>query len=169
MNVIVTPNGGHQAQLDWGKGARRAAVGRSGIGVKHAEGDGLTPIGTYPLRRLLYRADRVTRPRSRLPIAAIATNDGWCDAPMNPKYNQPVKRPYRAGSEALWRTDHLYDLFAVIGYNDTPVVAGKGSAIFLHVARPAFTATEGCVAIALADLEELVALLGPGDTITIKS
>lgn len=169
MNVIVTRHGAHEALLDWGQGARRAAIGRGGIADKRAEGDGVTPLGTYPLRRVLYRSDRLALPATRLAVAAIMPNDGWCDAPMNPKYNQQVKRPYRAGSEALWRDDHLYDLLVVIGFNDQPVVPGKGSAIFLHVARPAFTPTDGCVAIVLSDLVALVALLAPGDAIAIKA
>lgn len=168
MNVIVTRTGAHTASLDWGGGARRAAVGRSGIGDKRGEGDGVTPLGVYPLRRLMYRADRVAAPRTALPSAATAPNDGWCDAPGDPYYNRPVKRPYRAGSEAMWREDHIYDLVVVIGFNDHPVVRGAGSAIFLHVARPTYSATAGCVAIAQTDLLELLPRLGPGATITIR-
>ena len=167
MNVIVTANGAHQALLDWGQGARRAAIGRGGIGDKRAEGDSITPIGTYPLRRLLFRADRLAPPQTHLPALAILADDGWCDAPLDPKYNQPVKRPYRAGSEALWREDDLYDLLVVIGFNDSPVVAGKGSAIFLHYAKPDFSPTAGCVALKREDLVEALEQLQPGDTIRI--
>ena len=169
MQVIVTKHGAHEALLDWGQGARRAAIGRGGIATKNREGDGVTPAGTYPFRRVLYRSDRMVQPITHLPVAVIMPNDGWCDAPMNPKYNQQVKRPYRAGSEALWRDDHLYDVLAVIGFNDQPVVQGKGSAIFLHVARPAYSATDGCVAMAQKDLLDLLSLLGPGDTIAIRA
>jgi L,D-peptidoglycan transpeptidase YkuD (ErfK/YbiS/YcfS/YnhG family) len=168
MNLIVTKTGAHEALLDWGQGARRAAAGRSGIGDKRAEGDGVTPIGTYKLRRLLYRPDRVGVPHTHLTSAPIAPEDGWCDAPGDPQYNLPVKRPYRASNEELWRTDHLYDLLVVIGFNDDPVVRGKGSAIFLHVARPNYGPTEGCVAIAMADWHDLLPRLAPGDTITIR-
>jgi L,D-peptidoglycan transpeptidase YkuD (ErfK/YbiS/YcfS/YnhG family) len=168
MNLIVTSTGGHSALLDWGHGARRAATGHSGIGDKRAEGDGVTPIGMYPLRRLLYRLDRVGVPHTRLVSAPIAPDDGWCDAPGDPQYNLQVKRPYRASNEELWRADHLYDLLVVIGFNDDPVVRGKGSAIFLHVARPGYGPTAGCVAIAMADWHDLLPLLAPGDTITIR-
>ncbi|MBS0469927.1 MAG: L,D-transpeptidase family protein [Proteobacteria bacterium] len=165
MNVLVTPKDG-AALLDWGAGARRAAVGRSGIGVKRREGDGVTPLGTYPLRRLYWRADRIEWLVTGLPIKAIARDDGWCDAPGDPNYNRLVKRPYAASSETLWRDDGLYDLLVTIGFNDDPVVDGAGSAIFLHAARPDYGPTEGCIALAKADLLELLMRLAPGDTLT---
>ena len=168
MNVIVTPHGAHEARLDWGLGPRRAAIGRGGIGAKGGEGDGITPLGTWPLRRLLYRADRVPAVKTHLPLSTIAPDDGWCDAPGDPAYNTAVKLPYGASTETLWRKDHIYDLVVVIGFNDAPVVPGKGSAIFLHVARPNYSATAGCVAIARPDLVTLLALLKSGDMITIK-
>lgn len=168
MNLIVTPHGASEARLDWGQGARRAAIGRGGIGSKSGEGDGITPVGTFPLRRLLYRADRLTLPRTGLLVAELSPDDGWCDAPVDPAYNTLVKRPYPTSSEELWRADHIYDLITVIGFNDDPVVRGKGSAIFLHIARPAYSHTAGCVALALPDLLEVLALLGPDDTITIR-
>jgi L,D-peptidoglycan transpeptidase YkuD (ErfK/YbiS/YcfS/YnhG family) len=168
MNVIVTPHGAQEARLDWGSGPCRAAVGRGGIGHKAGEGDGITPLGTWPLRRLLYRADRVPSVKTRLPLSTIAPDDGWCDASGDPAYNTQVKLPHGASAENLWRKDHIYDLVVVIGFNDAPVVPGKGSAIFLHVARPNYSPTAGCVAIARADLVHLLALLKSGDTITIK-
>jgi len=168
MDISVVPNG-CEALLDWGKGARRAAIGRGGIAIKRREGDGVTPIGSFAIRKVFYRADRLAMPGTALPLSAIAPDDGWCDAPDDVLYNRAVKRPYRASSEALWREDHLYDLLVVLGYNDSPVVPGRGSAIFLHVARPDFAPTEGCVAIALEDLRELVAQLSQGDAIKIQA
>ena len=168
MHVIVTAHGAHEARFDWGHGARRAAVGRGGIGHKGGEGDGITPLGTYPLRRLFYRADRLAPPKTGLPVTALAPDDGWCDAPVDPAYNTLIKRPYKVSSEELWRRDNIYDLIVAIGFNDAPVVRGKGSAIFLHIARPTYSATAGCVAIAERDLLELLALLGQHDSITIK-
>lgn len=168
MNVIVTPSG-REALLDWGKGTRRAAVGRSGVGAKQREGDGLTPRGTLPVRRVLYRPDRLARPAAQLPIEALAQTDGWCDAPEHPAYNTQIVTPFAASHETLWRDDHLYDVVVVLGFNDAPVVAGKGSAIFLHVARPDYGPTEGCIALALEDLLELLATLAPGDTITVRA
>jgi len=99
----------------------------------------------------------------------MAPDDGWCDSPGDPAYNQPVKLPFRASAEALWRTDFLYDLIVVLGFNDDPVVAGCGSAIFLHVAQADYRPTQGCIALAKDDLLAVLAKLAPGDTITISS
>ena len=148
MDLIVPPGG----MAVWGSRRFRCAVGRGGRRRDKREGDGATPVGAWPIRRLLYRADRIDRPKTALPVAAIGTSDGWCDAPRDANYNQPVQLPYPASAETLWREDGVYDLIVPLGCNDAPVVAGAGSAIFLHVARPDFTPTEGCVAVALADL-----------------
>ncbi len=120
--------------------------------MKTAEGDGLTPIGAWPCRRLLYRADRLTRPVTGLPTAAINPDDGWCDAPDDPGYNLPVRLPYPASTESLWRADGLYDIVIPLGFNDDPIVPGRGSAIFLHIAHPDFRPTEGCIALGIEDL-----------------
>jgi L,D-peptidoglycan transpeptidase YkuD (ErfK/YbiS/YcfS/YnhG family) len=150
--------------LTWRGRSVRCAVGRGGIRPDKREGDGATPAGTWPLRRVLYRADRREGPpATALPTDAIAVDDGWCDDPDDPAYNRQVRRPYAARHERLWRSDRLYDLLVVLGYNDAPVRAGRGSAIFLHVARADFSATEGCVALPLADLEDLVRACVPGD------
>jgi L,D-peptidoglycan transpeptidase YkuD (ErfK/YbiS/YcfS/YnhG family) len=55
----------------------------------------------------------------------------------------------------------------VLGHNDDPPVAGLGSAIFLHVADPGGRPTEGCVAVALADLLGLLAECRPGDSLGV--
>lgn len=179
MDLIVTAGRDGMGWLDWGDGPRRCALGRGGIAVKGGEGDGITPIGRWPLRLLLWRADRIARPDTILPLRAIEPDDGWCDAPGDPHYNQLVKLPYPASHEELWRADHLYDLVAVLGYNDDPVVPGKGSAIFLHLARtadesrrgqeqePAFVPTAGCVALTLADALAALAQLEAGDQVVI--
>ena len=104
-----------------------------------------------------------------MPLRAIAPDDGWCDAPDDVNYNRPVKLPYPASAETMWRDDHLYDLVAVLGYNDRPVVPGKGSAIFLHLARPDYAPTQGCVAVSRADLEDLLSHAKPGDVVEIRA
>jgi L,D-peptidoglycan transpeptidase YkuD (ErfK/YbiS/YcfS/YnhG family) len=152
MNLIVDPSG----VASW-RGLRlRCALGRGGIRRDKREGDGATPVGSWPMRRLLYRADRVALPRTALPSSAIAEDDGWCDASQDRNYNLPVRLPYSASAETLYRHDGVYDLIVPLGYNDAPVVAGAGSAIFLHLARPDFAPTEGCVALALADLLDVL-------------
>ena len=166
MNLIVTSDNGG-AWLDWGAGRKRAATGPAGISVKGGEGDGITPRGIFPVREIFYRADRIAPPRTQLPVRAIQKNDGWCDAPNDPNYNRLVKLPYPASAENMWRDDSLYDLLAVLGYNDDPVVPGKGSAIFLHQARIDYSATHGCVALAPDDLRAAIEQLRPGDQVVI--
>jgi L,D-peptidoglycan transpeptidase YkuD (ErfK/YbiS/YcfS/YnhG family) len=130
----------------------RCALGRGGVRRDKREGDGATPVGSWTMRRLLYRADRLARPETSLPVSVIARQDGWCDAPLDLNYNRPVTLPYPASAESLWREDGVYDLIVPLGYNDADIVSSAGSAIFLHLARPDFSPTEGCVALATADL-----------------
>jgi len=148
----------------------RAAIGRSGVtkASDKREGDGATPLGCYPLRRVLYRADRVEPPQTALPSRPLLPDDGWCDAPEDPAYNRPVRRPYPASHEALWREDELYDIILVLGHNDDPPASGAGSAIFLHCKRGDYEPTEGCVALAPADVRALLAAARPGDTLMIS-
>jgi len=152
-----------------GAGGRwRCALGRAGLRGDKREADGATPTGVLPLRRLLYRADRLVRPPTRLEATVIRPDDGWCDDPADPFYNKPVRLPYAARHEVLWRDDALYDAVVVLGYNDDPVVAGAGSAIFLHVAEAGYRPTAGCVALALADLLTVLAACKPGDALTVS-
>jgi L,D-peptidoglycan transpeptidase YkuD (ErfK/YbiS/YcfS/YnhG family) len=155
--------------LTWPGGSARAACGLGGVRADKHEGDHASPAGTFPLLYGIYRPDRVAWPKTDLPLTALRPDFGWCDAPDDPNYNTLVTLPYPASAELLWRDDGLYDLIVVIGYNTDPVVAGKGSAIFLHVARPDFSGTEGCIAVAREALVPLLGLLGLGSTITIKT
>jgi L,D-peptidoglycan transpeptidase YkuD (ErfK/YbiS/YcfS/YnhG family) len=155
--AIVHPQGLLELRgLSW-----RCALGRGGVRVRKQEGDGATPAGVLPLRRVLYRADLVPVPRAAVPREPIAAQDGWCDDPHHADYNRQVQLPHPARHEELWRRDGLYDIIGVLGWNDSPVVPGDGSAIFLHVARPDYAPTEGCVALARADL---LAVLAAGVT-----
>lgn len=158
MTVIIEVD--RSARLRWPGHGAACALGRAGIVADKREGDGGTPAGLLPLRRVLYRADRVERPPTALPLARLGRADGWCDDPADPAYNRLVGLPHRARCEALWRDDRLYDVVVVLGHNDDPVVAGRGSAIFMHVASPGYGATEGCVALALGDLLRLLATVG---------
>jgi len=135
----------------------RAALGLGGIRTDKQEGDGATPAGVLPLRRVLYRADRGSAPACAVPVEPIAPNDGWCDDPNHRDYNRQIRLPHDARHEALWRTDGLYDIVGVLGWNDSPVQRGRGSAIFLHVAAADFSPTQGCVALAITDLRQVLA------------
>ncbi|MEZ5830793.1 MAG: L,D-transpeptidase family protein [Dongiaceae bacterium] len=143
------------------------ALGRSGLVVDKHEGDGGTPVGRFPFRRLLYRADRVQHIATRLPALHIEPEDGWCDDPESQDYNRPIRLPNSARHERLWRDDHLYDLVLVIGHNDDPIVPGAGSAVFLHVARPDYGPTEGCIAFRQEDLLAILSDIGTSDAIKI--
>jgi L,D-peptidoglycan transpeptidase YkuD (ErfK/YbiS/YcfS/YnhG family) len=160
---------GSDGRFQIGERVVPCALGPSGVveAAKKREGDGATPLGLWPLRRLLYRPDRGPPPRTALPIAPIAPDDGWRDDPADPAYNRPVKLPCAASAERLWRDDGIYDLVVVLGHNDDPPVAGAGSAIFLHLARPGYPPTQGCVALARPDLEAVLALAVPGDALEI--
>ena len=116
----------------------------------------------------MYRADRLATPSTGLPVSVIARDDGWCDEPADGRYNQLVKLPYAASHEEMWRDDGLYDLVVIIGYNDAPVAAGQGSAIFMHVRAPDGSPTSGCVALAKEDLLKVLAKADAASTITIK-
>ncbi|GAA0572292.1 L,D-transpeptidase family protein [Caenispirillum bisanense] len=165
MDLIVDPAAG---ELIAGPRRYRCALGKGGIVADKREGDGGTPVGRFPLRQVFYRPDRLPAPpATALPVQAIAPADGWCDAPDDPAYNRPVTLPYPASAEAMWREDAVYDVVVVLGHNDDPPVPGLGSCIFLHVARPGYAPTEGCVALALPDLLAVLAECRPGDCLSV--
>ncbi len=145
------------------------ALGRSGLiaADDKQERDGKSPIGCYPVRRIFFRPDKEEVPVSKFPVAAITPGMGWCDAPNDLAYNQLVRYPWRTSAEKLWRDDDLYDLIIVLGHNDDPVITGKGSAIFIHIAREDLSPTEGCVAINHDALRKLITLLDVNDRIVI--
>jgi len=165
MEVRVTADG----FLHWPGGCLRCALGRGGIGENKVEGDGVTPVGHFPLRRVFYRPDREAEPKTALSAFPLSDRDGWCDDPGHPDYNRHVGLPFPASHEEMWRDDALYDLVVEIGYNDDPPVSGRGSAIFLHVAADGYSPTEGCVALAKSDLRDLLASCDAATTITITT
>ena len=143
------------------------ALGRSGIVGNKREGDGGTPSGRHSLVAVFYRPDRVGRPVTRLPVLALGPDSGWCDDPGDRNYNRFVRLPYAAGHERLWRGDRLYDLVVVLDYNLARPLPGRGSAIFLHLATPGFTPTQGCVAVSRATLRRLLAFATPETALVI--
>lgn len=148
-------------RLVWRDREWRCALGRGGIRRDKREGDGATPAGRWQLRSVLYRADRLAPPATGLIARPLKPDDGWCDDPADDHYNRQIKKPFIAGHEDLWRDDHVYDVIVVLGHNDRPPVAGMGSAVFLHVAKPDYAPTQGCVALARDDLLALLAETGP--------
>ncbi len=144
------------------------ALGRGGIRANKREGDGGTPRGTFRLKRLWWRADRHARPVTRLPARRITDSDGWCEDPHDRHYNQSVTLPPRAKADRLARADNLYDFIIEIDHNTRPRIAGRGSAVFIHVARPGFAPTAGCVALTLASLRRLLRNVGPRTRIVVE-
>lgn len=132
------------------------ALGPGGLTRAKREGDGATPVGRFALTACFFRADRGPRPVTGCPVRASRPADGWCDDPASPRYNQPVRLPFAAGHEAMWRSDRLYDLGLVIDYNQSRPLKRRGSAIFLHVMAPDGRPTAGCVALRPADLRRLL-------------
>jgi len=130
--------------------------GMGGIKLEKIEGDQATPVGSFLFRRVFYRADRISKPDTILPLKALEPDDGWCDDVDDPKYNQYVKLPYSARHEELYLDDNIYDLILVVGHNDDPVIKGEGSAIFVHLCRPGFTPTHGCVALHQENLLKVI-------------
>ena len=89
MDLTVLPGG----LLQCGGREYRCALGSAGITGEKREGDGATPAGSFALRRVLYRVDRLAAPQCGLDIAPIGETDGWCDDPADPDYNRPVSLP----------------------------------------------------------------------------
>jgi L,D-peptidoglycan transpeptidase YkuD (ErfK/YbiS/YcfS/YnhG family) len=143
------------------------ALGRSGIKANKREGDGATPRGRFRLARLWWRSDRLPRPHTLLPVWRIGPNDGWCEDPADRHYNRPIRLADGQAGDRLRREDHLYDLIIEIDHNTRPRIAGRGSAVFIHVARAGLAPTAGCVALRASSLRRLLERLGPRTTIMI--
>jgi L,D-peptidoglycan transpeptidase YkuD (ErfK/YbiS/YcfS/YnhG family) len=165
--VRAKPGNRSRGWLMAGPLALPVALGRGGIRANKREGDGGTPRGRFRLRRLWWRADRQPPPPTLLPIRRIRATDGWCEDPRDRHYNRPVSLPARQPGDRLWRADRLYDLIVELDHNTRPRIAGRGSAVFVHVARPGFTPTAGCVALEAGALRRLLARAGPRTRIVI--
>lgn len=143
------------------------AIGAGGIRGRKREGDMATPVGRFALVSVFYRPDRLRRPQTRLPVAPLRPDSGWCDDPGDRRYNRPVRLPYAGRHERMWRDDRLYDVVVVLDYNLDHPRPGAGSAIFLHLAAPDFAPTAGCVAVTEPVMRRLLARSGPGTVISI--
>jgi L,D-peptidoglycan transpeptidase YkuD (ErfK/YbiS/YcfS/YnhG family) len=168
ITVAALPGQKTRGRLRAGALSIPCVLGRGGITHDKREGDGATPAGTHALRRVWVRGDHRRRPDTLLPIRAIRDGDLWCDSPGDRNYNRHVREPYSASHEIMCRDDGLYDYVVEIGWNDGPRRRGRGSAIFLHVARPGFSPTEGCVAIPADAFRKLLPLLGPRTRLVIR-
>jgi L,D-peptidoglycan transpeptidase YkuD (ErfK/YbiS/YcfS/YnhG family) len=156
IRVVKRPGMRTKGWLIVGMAHIPVALGRAGIRADKREGDGATPRGRFYPIRLWWRADRGLRPRTFLPVRRIGRADAWCEDPADRRYNRPVRLSDSQAADRLWRVDHLYDLIVELDHNLRPRIAGRGSAIFIHLARPGFLPTAGCVALLEAPLRRLV-------------
>jgi L,D-peptidoglycan transpeptidase YkuD (ErfK/YbiS/YcfS/YnhG family) len=176
-NVLIVQTDSADSSMGWARlGERRwrCVVGAGGVREDKVEGDSATPSGEFPLRRVLFRNDRLVlpapaRPGTGLPARPIGEHDGWCDDPVSSSYNRLVHVPNEWSHEKLWREDALYDVIVVVGYNDDPPEGEWGSAIFLHLAREDFAPTKGCVAFARESMMELLPLIGKDTKLRVLS
>jgi L,D-peptidoglycan transpeptidase YkuD (ErfK/YbiS/YcfS/YnhG family) len=134
----------------------KCSLGKSGVGEKKIEGDNVTPKGTYLIKRIYYRKDRIKKIKAKIKLFEIKKNFGWCDQPDSKFYNRLIDLPNKLSHEKLYRKDNIYDVIIVLNYNMNPTIQYKGSAIFIHVARRKFPPTKGCVAISKKNLLYLI-------------
>lgn len=167
MLVRPAPSDGRRAIVQLGPLRFAAALGRSGRAALKREGDGATPIAAMRLLHGFYRADRIARPVTALPMTPIGASMLWCDDVADPNYNGLVKSPFAASHERLYREDGLYDICLVMDWNVSSRRRHRGSAIFLHLARPGYLPTEGCVAVSLRDMQRLLRCLRPGTVVRV--
>ena len=172
ITVFSSPGDRSRGLLCCGPLRLPCALGRSGVTHGKREGDGATPAGRHRLAALRVRRDRLPGPRSRLPARVIRRDDGWCDDAGDGRYNRPIRLPDRAGHERMWRDDGLYDIVGILGWNLRPRIRGRGSAIFLHLARPdparpGLAPTAGCIALRRDDLKRLLLAVGARAVVVI--
>ena len=167
VNIRTAPGTRTRGVLVAGALAFPVAFGRGGVLANKREGDGGTPRGRFELRQLWWRADRMPRPETRLPARRIGIRDAWCEDPADRRYNRHMEIPPGNPGDRLRRDDQLYDLIIEISHNTRPRIARRGSAVFMHVARPGLAPTAGCVAMPKPRLRQLLARLGPKTRIII--
>jgi len=143
MKIFVKKTG----MIKFSKYRFKCFLGKNGVTYNKKEGDFKTPEGTFSLRYVMYRSDRIKKPKTRLPIYIIKKNHVCCDDPKNHNYNKIFETKNLDLGEKLWRKDILYNILIVIGYNDNPIIKDKGSAIFLHLSKKNITSTKGCIAL----------------------
>lgn len=168
LRIRRRPGRPSEGWLVAGPAALPAALGRGGIKANKREGDGATPRGRFCPKRLWWRADRQPRPPTLLPCRRIGPGDGWCEDPADRRYNRPLKLSPTSTADRLARTDALYDFVIELDHNTCPRVAGRGSAVFIHVARTGFAPTAGCIALEYDTLRRLLARIGPRTRIMVE-
>ena len=147
----------------------KCALGKRGIGYKRKEGDLITPKGTFKVKYILYRKDRVKKIQTKIKKIAIRKDMGWCDDPISRDYNKLIKLPYAYSYEKIFRKENNYDIILILNYNMNPVIKNKGSAIFIHIAKKNYKKTEGCIALKKAHLLKIIKRINKNTTIKIEN
>ncbi|HEX2859388.1 MAG TPA: L,D-transpeptidase family protein [Alphaproteobacteria bacterium] len=148
-----------------------ALIGAGGPIMPHdkREGDGYTPLGRYPLLQGFYRADRGPQPNETFEWHVIKPGDSWNEDPHSDNYNQlEFINPKELGEGGMWKSGPQRDVLIIIGYNINPIVAGKGSALYIHPTPPGARESRGCVMLSLEDTRTIAGQLKPGDEIDIQ-
>ena len=161
IEVRAGPGDRSKGLLNVGGIVLPCALGKGGISSRKREGDGATPLGSLRVLWGYFRPGRGALPPTRLPLLPAFGTLGWCDAPGDRNYNRPVRLPYPASHETMQRGDRLYDVVLVLDWNMRPAIRGRGSAVFLHLARPGYRPTEGCIAVAPETMRWLLPRIGP--------
>ena len=146
----------------------KCAIGKSGIISSKKEGDLATPKGTFELGIFYYRKDNNKPPKCKIKKKIIKKKMGWCNDSRSKKYNKEISFPFKYRAEKLYRKDKIYDIFFNIKYNHSPIVKGKGSAIFLHITNKKYRATKGCVAILKKDFLRILPSISKNTKISIR-
>ena len=155
-------------KLTYGKYRVKCAIGKRGIGNKKREGDKITPIGKFKIKTILYRKDRISHFKSKINKLSIRNNMGWCDDPKSKKYNKLIKIPFKGSAEKLYRKDNTYDIILVLNYNINPIRKGKGSAIFIHIARKNYKSTLGCIGVSKRNLKKIIKKINKSTIVNIN-
>ena len=155
-------------KLTFNKYRIKCAIGKRGIGNKKKEGDKITPKGKFKIKRIFYRKDRISAFKSKITKLAITRDMGWCDDSKSKKYNKLIKFPFKGSAEKLYRKDNTYDIILVLNYNFNPICRGKGSAIFMHVARKNYKSTLGCIAVSKRNLKKIIRKINKSTIVNIN-
>ena len=146
----------------------KCCIGKKGTTRRKKEGDYKTPIGTYKIEKLLFRKDRIKKPKTSLATIEIKKNMGWCDDINYPKkYNRLIKINSKIKHEKLKRNDNKYDLIIPISYNRKNPKVGLGSCIFIHLTKD-YKPTAGCIALKKKDFLIMLKLLKKNSKIKIS-
>ena len=145
----------------------KCSLGKNGVTKNKIEGDKCTPSGTYRLKQVFYRADRIKKFSTNIKKIKIKKNMGWCDDSSSKRYNQLIMVPNKFSHEKLYRKDGIYDIIVVLNYNMNPVIKKKGSAIFMHIAKKNYSKTLGCIGLKKNDLLEILSKVKKNNKVKI--